>query len=531
MGPDAREIRMAGKWELKGEAPADRTPSFPGGRSSLRGIPTASFLALFLVAGLAPGASPAPGAMASPETNGLEEVLSRYVSDAGWAVGAVAALVTPEGVEVASAGRTRGRRSGPPDRETLFEVGSITKVFTTLLLAQMADEGVVRLDSTLGELFPEGYEPDPVVAGITLLELATHTSGLPRVHGGVTPLMRFILRPSDPYRGTPTEELFRSVADLTDEDLATRGSPAYSNLGMALLGRLLEEEAGRSWEELLEDRILTPRELGRTGLTSDLMDDPHFARGHRRNHRPAANWILDGYAPAGAMASTLDDMVRFLLAVMEAEEGPLARTMEPAWDQADGSGAAGLGWAFGEVEGERVIWHNGRTGGYFAFLGFIPSSDRGLVLLTNTSHSGNSFALSHLAGAPGVPATAPDWIPILFTFGFVALAPMVLMGCRTRVASKQAGTGGPIPGRVHLLDNVVTAAFFLAVTWKAGTWNVPSGWLWWLGGGLTVLALIPVAAFWPRLPWAAPGRPVRTGLTVVSALFFGMAVVWTVLRL
>lgn len=185
----------------------------------------------------------------------LQEIVEAYV-DARQTPGIAVALVTPDRVEIAVAGRTGV--GAEVNADTLFEIGSVTKVFTGILLADLVAEGRVSLDSTVGELMPTGHELHPAVASITLRELATHTSGLPGLHETFDMLWRVVLQPANPFAGLNSEDIFAAVAALSGEDLATRDDFNYSNLGVALLGRLLEAATGEAYERLLKAGYFCP---------------------------------------------------------------------------------------------------------------------------------------------------------------------------------------------------------------------------------------------------------------------------------
>lgn len=142
----------------------------------------------------------------------LREAARTYVEEAGRTQGVAIALVTREGTEFAFAGSTGRRESQSVTRETLFEIGSITKVFTGLLLADSVERGVVSLETTVGELLPGNPTLDPEVANMTLRELTTHTSGLPRLPHSGRQFWRQLWNPTNPYAGSTAEEIFDPLA-------------------------------------------------------------------------------------------------------------------------------------------------------------------------------------------------------------------------------------------------------------------------------------------------------------------------------
>jgi len=459
----------------------------------------------------------------------LEDALARYVQS-GRTRGAAAAVITPEGIETAFAGSVGGIGRSSPEASTLFEIGSVTKVFTGILLAEMVQRGEVSLEDTIGDLMPGERRLDPEVASITLRELSTHTSGLPRLPIDLTSLVRLASRPGDPYRGTTTDEILDAVAALDGADLVTRGTSAYSNLGPALLGRLLEAAAGEPYARLLSERVLSPLGMERTRMTRKVLEGPELARGHRGNLRPTGSWLLDGYDPAGGLSSNLNDMVRFLEAVLAAEGGPLGMSLEPAWTDEAAGRAAGLGWAISAVDGEPMIWHNGRTGGFYAFVGFFPRERRGVVLLTNTGHLGDPFAVGLLRGEPQAEPPEVGWFLIGFTLLMVPMAPLALWRARRRFGDTPAGADRTA-GRIHLLGAGFDAALLLAITWKVGAWTVIPPWYWSLGLGAAMgFAAASILAA-RSIPWWPAGGPLRATGTLAVMGVIGAALWWTLFRL
>lgn len=431
----------------------------------------------------------------------LEELLQTYVEGHRQSVGMAATLISSNGVSMATAGRTRARGSGAPSPESHFEIGSITKVFTGLLLADMVERGEVTLETTLRELIPDPERLDSAVARITLRELATHTSGLPRLplHGPM--LRRMVLRPGHPYHGSEPHELFQAVAELEAHDLETRGSFAYSNLGPALLGRLLEEAAETLYEDLLEERILDRFDLHDTHFTLQVLDSPSLARGHRENLRPTRNWILDAYVPAGGLASTLQDMTRFLQQAMAGDDELLRRSFEPLWTGGGAGPDAGMGWILDTLDDEPFYWHNGRTGGYHAFLGFLPESERGIVVLSNTSHQGDALAVSLLRGEGTLPEPERSLFWTAFTMGLLVMAPWVAYGRRRELDAMVRGTAHRPRGSIHLLAGGADVALFLALAHVLGRWQWIPDLAWWLALVLSAGLLATALGTARRLPW------------------------------
>ena len=470
------------------------------------------------------------------ETHGdsLEAAIDAYVEDAERTPGLAVALITPENTHVATAGRTG--HGTDVTAETLFEIGSVTKVLTSTLLADMVADGTVALDDTVGELMPEDYALDPEVADITLRELATHTSGLPSLPETLGTLWQQVRMPSNPYAGIRPEDVLSSASALAAEDLGARGERAYSNLGPALLGQLLARTADRPYERLLSDRVTGPLGLPETRFTADALQDDRLARPHRDNLRPTRHWLIGGYNPSGGLSAPLEDMTRFLSEAMEATETedasdpPLTATLATHWSDEE-SEASGLGWVISEREGERIIWHNGRTGGFYSYVGFMPECGRGVAFLSNASHAGDAFATNLLRGTYEVPGRDLSWLWVGFFLILVALAPLLIYQHRKRAREMLSGADTAAVGRTDLIAATINASFFLALSWKLGPWGALPEVYWWfgLGAALGMLAVgVPSAR---RLPWLPETSGWRLAWRIGS---LGISVVllwWTLTRL
>lgn len=247
--------------------------------------------------------------------------------------------------------------TGDPARQ--FQIGSVTKLFTSLVLATYVVDGGLRLEQPVGDLLPDLTGP---AAGATLEQLATHTSGLPRIPRELWP--RAVRLHPDPYADLDHEFLIRSLARTR---LRRPGRPAYSNLGAGLLGHALATHAGRTFDELVRDRVTGPLGMADTGCLPET-ETP----GHRRRGKPLGRvWHFDSLAGAGALWSTLGDLQRFLVAQLEPPAGPLGEAIRLS-REARVSGRRVdhcLGWL--RLHGrDGVLWfHNGGTAGYRSFVG------------------------------------------------------------------------------------------------------------------------------------------------------------------
>ncbi|WP_371501675.1 beta-lactamase family protein [Kitasatospora sp. NBC_00374] len=305
-------------------------------------------------------------------------------------VGVAVAVVAGDDVAIRGAGSAGGGSSGAPGADTVFEIGSVTKVFTSLALARLAVAGAVELDEPLARLLPDGAAvPSRDGEEITLRHLATHTSGLPRLPKGM--LLRALVRPStpDPYAGCTADLLLRGLA-ATRLGAAPGRRFRYSNLGAGLLGLALAHRAGTDYPRLVDREICAPTGLSGTGVTRPALT----AQGHTARRRPTPAWNLADLAGAGGLRSTAADLATFLRAQLGsgpddlAEAIVLTRSTEHrrnrfAWIH--------LGWLGQRLHpqqgGHLQLWHNGATGGFTSFAGFDPERKVAVAVLSNTQRS------------------------------------------------------------------------------------------------------------------------------------------------
>ncbi|MFC0674450.1 serine hydrolase domain-containing protein [Brachybacterium hainanense] len=285
------------------------------------------------------------------------------------------------------------------DENTAFEIGSLTKTFTGALLMEGAARGELTLGSTVAEVLGTQAEGSPI-ADVRLDELASHTSGLPRLPAAMTlPSIGANLLRRDPYRGWSPQDVVDAA--LTAEP-SGRGEEAYSNLGVALLGQLLARAAGTTWQELLDARLLAPLRLSASSAPVTAAQLPADApRGRTAAGLPAQPWAMDGFAPAGGMRSTIADMGRWLESMVSGTN-PGAAGLDPISTPAEeGGSSTAVVWVRSPLPdgaGE-MIWHNGMTGGFSSFCGWLPETGRGVVLLSDTARSLDELAAGVLTGA------------------------------------------------------------------------------------------------------------------------------------
>jgi D-alanyl-D-alanine-carboxypeptidase/D-alanyl-D-alanine-endopeptidase len=323
--------------------------------------------------------------------------------------GVVIALLRPDGSRSVVAAGT-GAGGAPLRPDAVFEIGSITKAFTGVLLAQMALAGDVRLDQPVRELLPAGSAvPARDGREITLGDLSTQVSGLPPMPTNFAP--RDPANPYADYDGARLLAFLRTVQPAR----AAGERYEYSNLGVGLLGYALSAKGGASYEQLLAARVLRPLGLRETVVQLSPALRARLAPGHDAEGNPAANWDLDALAGAGALRSSAGDMLTFLAAnvaaARDSTKGPLARALALSHRRRATAGSPvmgiGLGWHRLAADADTAVWHNGGTGGYRTFAGFNPATGVAVAVFTNTSTSVDDIGVHLLLGRPLRPP--PSW--------------------------------------------------------------------------------------------------------------------------
>ena len=306
--------------------------------------------------------------------------LAKQLLDNDLAVGFVVGIYKNGEIQVIGYGETEKGKSIAPRGDTIYEIGSASKVFTGVLLAHLVQNGRVKLDDPMQKYLSKAAKDhikNP--SHINFEHLATHTSGLPRLPDN--------LQPAD-LKNPYTDYTFRKMYEFLKDHKLRRapGEYEYSNFGMGLLGVLLASREKMSYEELLIERIAKPCGMNDTCIKLSDKQRRRLAPPYDTALQAAKNWDIPALAGAGGIRSTTNDMLKFIEATLAAADKPLAKALQLSLKRRHtipDDQAIGLGW---HIAGDGITrWHNGMTGGYASWVAVVPGRNVGVVVLSNTA--------------------------------------------------------------------------------------------------------------------------------------------------
>ena len=346
--------------------------------------PTLVFLGFLLLSLLS-------AACATQETFISDEVKEsvRKRIENGESIGMVIGVIDARGKrEYFSSGTTRLGGDQPVNEFSVYEIGSISKVFTCIAFADMVLNDELNLDDLAEKYLPESVKmPSRNNTKISLEHLATHTSALARMPTNFKPA-----DPGNPYADYSVENMYEFISGYKlSREIGEKYE--YSNLGMGLLGHILSLKAGIDYEQLITKRICDVLGMKSTVITLTPKLKERLAMGHNPKGE-VPKWDIPTLAGAGAIRSTADDMLTFLAANMGAKNSKLSEAMDMTHSvrvSASETMKVGLGWHIRVNEKTQIIWHNGGTGGHRTFCGFIKDKKVGVVVLSNMNVSADDI--------------------------------------------------------------------------------------------------------------------------------------------
>jgi len=316
----------------------------------------------------------------------IKQILVERIEKEKRATGLVVGTIDEHGTNIVACGKLSLNSDKQVAGDTVFEIGSVSKVFTSLVLADMAQRGEVKLDDPIAKYLPPSVKvPARKGKQITLVDLATHTSGLPRLPDNFEPADN-----TDPYADYSVQQMYDFLSNYTlMRDIGAKYE--YSNFGAGLLGHILALRAGTNYEALVRERICRPLGMTDTAVTLSPAMKARLAQGHNAAGRAVPEWHLPTLAGAGGIHSTLNDLLKLAAASLGLLDTPLGKAIAlaetPRRDADSATTQIGLAWHITKRFGSELIWHNGATGGYHSYIGLDKEKKRAVVVLANSSSS------------------------------------------------------------------------------------------------------------------------------------------------
>jgi CubicO group peptidase (beta-lactamase class C family) len=313
----------------------------------------------------------------------VDSVARTYIQKAN-TVGLCIGVIDHGNIGTYSYGETVKGNGKIPNSDNFFELGSITKTFTAILLAWYVNEGKVKLRDPIRKYLPDSVAANPALASISLLELCNHTSGLDRLPDNLIPNAT---DPLNPYKDYSKELLYEYLKTCT-----LKSQPgtqyAYSNLGVGLLGTILETVSQMPYEEMVTEIICKPLGMFSTVqfLSPTLL--PRFAQVYNAGGVATQAWNFDVLAPCGALRSTLNDMLLYAKANLHPGNDKLGKAIELTHHITFAKDVKiGMAWHIITVNGIDYIFHNGGTNGSSSFLAFNSAKNIAVIVLSNAVES------------------------------------------------------------------------------------------------------------------------------------------------
>ncbi len=374
----------------------------PPARSDLIGarisgaVLAAAGIALLAFSRISVGLAPrAPVRVEGTVPEGLGGEIERYAASNHIPALSVA-IVEGDAVSLVSWGWEDGAGKAPAGPDTRYEIGSLSKAFTGLLLADAAEEGLLSEDDALSSLLPaEVSAGRPFLAEVRLRDLTTHTAGFPRMPPSLGVSLRSLggtYFGANPYDGLDGDSILSILSSMRPPETIGKDW-SYSNFGAGVLGLVIGRARGSGYESALAERIAVPLGMRDTRVRLEGGERKMLVRGYRGYVRiggvflgaRSEPWDMDdGMAGAGGIRSTARDMSKLLRACASGSWKPAERSMRPLFE-VSGTRRMGMGWIMDGAPGgaRTIVWHNGQTGGFNSYLAFDPAAGKGVFVIAN----------------------------------------------------------------------------------------------------------------------------------------------------
>ncbi|MBI1372149.1 MAG: serine hydrolase [Phycisphaera sp.] len=309
------------------------------------------------------------------------DALAKPLIDGDIVVGMVVGVYLDGKTHVYSYGETKRGSGNAPDENTVYEIGSCTKVFTAVLLADLAEREMIGLRDRVQNYLPDEVKlPSYQGKEILVEHLSTHSSGLPRIPDNFKPA-----DPHNPYADYTVEQMYAYLNGATLNTVPGIDY-AYSNLGVGLLGHVLSRVADKPYEQLLVERVCDPIGMPDTRVTLGDTMKQRLAPPYDAELEPEHTWDFDALVGCGGVRSTAKDLLAFLRANVDKNDTPIGKAIIKTHEIRLGTRlgiSAALGWVVARDGITRL--HSGQTGGYHSFMAVVPLRDLGVVVLANTA--------------------------------------------------------------------------------------------------------------------------------------------------
>jgi len=318
----------------------------------------------------------------------ITSIISNNVADFPNATQLSIAIIDGDNTEYIGIIREGDQLKNIENQSAIFEIGSISKVFTSVLLAKQIDSGSVTLEDNLyAKDAMKNEKATATQQEITFQMLANHTSGLPRIPQNMLGVM--MANQNNPYQAYTTEML----EEFYQSEWSPQSQPgkqyAYSNLGTGTLGYLLAKKAGTSYETLLEKDILIPLKMESTSSARSKIDSNRLVPGLNSDGSPASNWdFTDALVGAGGILSNVLDMEKFVR--QNFTDDPVYVMTQTSTHTVNDNLDIGLGWHISKEGEQRFLWHNGGTGGYRSCIFMDKANKKAVIILSNVSAFGST---------------------------------------------------------------------------------------------------------------------------------------------
>jgi CubicO group peptidase (beta-lactamase class C family) len=330
---------------------------------------------------------------AIPQMKQLVKIINHKIITEKMGVGAAVVLIDEDEIALQNFGFSDLENQEKVNDKTLFEIGSISKTFTSTALASMVSEGKVKLSDPVQQYLPTTVTlPIKNNKPITLLSLANHSSGLPRLPSNMS-----MADPLDPYADYTTKLMYEFLNEHTlQHEVETHQE--YSNLGYGLLGHVLSLIDKKPYEQVINDRVLKPLKMNSTFVDVPKTHQHHLSNGHNAQLEKTKLWDLNTLAGAGALKANIKDMALYLLANVTHQTlaNEFRLTQASTSINKKGDTHISLAWIHNQTENKNLLMHDGGTGGFRSFIGFDINNKKGIVILANTVFDMNEIGFHYL---------------------------------------------------------------------------------------------------------------------------------------